>query len=465
MYRIILLFLISFLLFMPLDAQKDMNSILSEKYASLTAEHLPGFYLGIIKYGNPIYSKAFGMANLEHFVPFSGRTVSDLGSVGKQLTVMGILQLKEEGKLNLDDEIHLHLSKLPALNEKVTIKHLIHHTSGIPDVYALHSLKGFRYGDHISQSDAYRFLEARPVVDFTPGSRYRYSNTGFMLLAEIIKEVSGRSFEAYLKEMVFSPLDMNQTFIMDVPGEIFTYMADSYVASSQGNYTKRYDNSTLQGGGGIYASGYDVLKWIDNFRTKKVGNEDSFQFMLTNAKLSTGETIDYAGGINVDQYRGIERYHHNGSSAGARTRLVFYPKHQLGFIVKSNTPSVGYSQFTEIENLIIDQYLNDFASKQKSNDNPEERLINNSVTPSADVYTGKYYNEAIDLTIHANIENGELQLSNFYYPLSSLQYQGDDKFSDNRNSAIFFKGKDDEIKGMIIETPRASGIEFLKRNE
>jgi CubicO group peptidase (beta-lactamase class C family) len=465
MNRITLLSLFSILFFIPIDAQQDMNSILIEKYGSLTDEQLPGFYVGIIKDGNPVYSKAFGMANVEHHVPFSGRTVSDLGSVGKQLTVMGILQLKEEGKLNLNDEIHLHLPKLPALNEKVTIKHLIHHTSGIPDVYALHGLKGFRYGDHISQSDAYRFIEARPVVDFTPGSRYRYSNTGFMLLAEIIKEVSGRSFEAYMKDKVFTPLGMNQTYIMDIPGEIFTYMADSYVASSDGNYTKRYDNSTLQGGGGIYASGYDVLKWIDNFRTKKVGNEDSFQFMLTNAKLSTGKTIDYAGGINVDQYRGIERYHHNGSSAGARTRLAFYPEYQFGFIVKSNTPSVGYNEFTEIEDLIIDQYLKHSASERTSDANPEKDLTNNSIALDEDIYTGKYYNEAIDLTIHVNIENGALQLRNFYYPLSSLQYRGDDKFSDNRNSAIFIKGKNDEIKGMIIETPRASGIEFLKRNE
>lgn len=463
MKHLLLLSLFSIIALQGLKAQTALNTILVEKYDSLTAENYPGFFLGIIREGNPIYARSFGLANLEHRIPFSGRTVSDLGSVGKQLTVMGILQLKEEGKLRLDDEIHTYLTDLPVLNEKVTIKQLIHHTSGIPDVYALHSLKGFRYGDHVSQSDAYRFINARPVVDFIPGSKYRYSNTGFMLLAEIIRKVSGKSFEAYMKEKIFSPLGMHHTYIMDVPGEIFTDMADSYIPSSDQPYTKMYDNSTLQGGGGVYASGYDVLKWIDNFRTMKVGNQKSFQIMLTNAMLSNGEVLDYAGGINVDQYRGIKRYHHNGSSAGARTRMAYYPEHHLGFIVKSNTTSVGYKQFSEIEDLIIDQYLKEFASEKPSVDIQKEDIKYIGAPPDKDDYSGQYYNEAIDLTIHVNLNDNQLHFNNFYYPFAPLQFQGQDSFIRNGNSASFIRNDEGEVIKLILNTPRASGIEFVKR--
>jgi CubicO group peptidase (beta-lactamase class C family) len=447
-----------------LSAQGNLSKILQDKYYSLDENHSPGFYIGIIKTGIPIYGKAFGMANLEHKIPFSASTVSDLGSVGKQLTVLGILILQEEGKLKIDDEINEHLPELPQLNESVNIKHLIQHTSGIPDVYALHALRGFRHGDHISQSDAYHFLKARPQVDFEPGSRYRYSNTGYMLLAEIIREASGMEFEAFMQDRIFKPLGMHHTYIMDIPGEIYPEMADSYILSPENKYVKLYDNSTLQGGGGVYASGHDVLKWIDNFRTRKIGDESSFEFMLTNAILNDGSELPYAGGINVDSYRNLTRYHHNGSSAAARTRMVYYPDYELGFIIKSNTTSVGYKDFSIMEDIIIDQYLSDSAAPKSTPEDKSSASQSEDVSFNDESYNGKYYNEDLDLTLTVdNVENG-LVLSNFYYPFPTMKYHGNQEFGNDGNKLKFKRDDKGDNHSFTLTTPRASGLVFKKKS-
>ncbi len=456
-----ILFLVSISL--NLFSQNNLNQDLKAKYDYLNINKNPGFFIGIIKSGTPVYTRSFGMANVENEIAFSARTVSDMGSVSKQLTVMGILLLQEEGKISLQDNIHKHLPDLPPLNEVVNIEHLIHHTSGIPDVYALHSLKGFRYGDHISQSDAFRFLKARPVVDYTPGSKYRYSNTGYMLLAEIISKVSEEGFEDFMQEQIFKPLGMTHTYIMDIPGEIFPQMADSYIPYAPGVINKLYDNSTLQGGGGVYSSGYDMLKWIDNFRTNQIGSMESFKFMLSNAILNDGTTIKYGGGINIDTYRGLKRYHHNGSSAGARTRLVYYPQYELGFVAKSNTTAVGYRDFSEIENLLIDHYLSDVADPRPEDPPEEERNENDSIKFESKEYAGQYYSGLLDLTILVSTTEEGIQLNNFYYPFPPLQYQGDEAFSNNGNQVTFTRDEKGVITTMKMETPRASNIIFIKR--
>ena len=462
MKNFLLLIFLSLFCQFQLLSQTSINSAIDQNFGHLDSGNQPGFFVGIIKSGNPIYARGFGNASIEHEVPFGASTVSDIGSVSKQLTVMGILLLHEQGKLSVDDPIHQHLGDLPSLNGEVLIKHLIYHTSGIPDVYALHSLKGFRGGDHISQSDAYRFLKARPLVDFIPGSAYRYSNTGYMLLAEIISKVSGQQFEDFMRQNIFSPLGMNHTYVMDVQGEIYSNMADSYVPVNTTTFKKIYDNSTLQGGGGVYASGYDMIKWIDNFRTRKIGSKESFEWMFTNATLNDGKEISYAGGINVDIYRGINRIHHNGSSAAARTRMVYYPDHEIGFIAKSNTTLINYEEYTQLEDLIIDHLLGEVAEPKPASINSPSTKLSTIQPNNPEEYSGKYYSSSLDLTLNLQADENGLKITNFYYAFPIVKYTEEDEFTNQQNQVNFIRDKDGIIQSIILKTPRASNLKFMK---
>ena len=448
------------------DAQTNLKSKLSHLYGHLAKEQKPGLSISIIENGKVILSEGFGMANVEHLIPFSPNTISDLGSVSKQLTAFAIIMLHDEGVISLDEDIRTYLPDLPDLGYKVTARHLIHHTSGIPDVYALHGLKGMRAGDHINQQDAIIFLKRRPAVDYPPGSQYRYTNTGYMLLAEIVKEVTGSGFEEWMQQNIFIPLNMRFTGIMDIQGEIFPNMADGYVLNPAEKYIKIYDNSTLQGGGGVYSSGNDMLRWIDNFRTRKLGNNNIWGIFLQPATLNNGEKIEYAGGINVNVYRGITRYTHNGSSAGYRTKMAYYPDYQLGFMIKSNTPQIGYDQFEEIEDIILESTIGEELLEKKEKEEKEIQktgTISDASTIDYDDYTGHYYSKKLDFTLEVVKSENGLVLKSFFYDFPPTTVMEPDLFKSNGTEIKFLRNKDGEIVSINISTPRASNLIFTRQ--
>lgn len=449
-----------FLSINPGTGQQQLLDSLEARFGHLTSDNKPGLSIGIIKDGSKIISKGYGLANIEHGIPFTAKTPSDIGSISKQLTAFAILLLHDQGIVNLDDDLSHYLTEFPDLGHVVTIRHLIHHTSGLPDIYSLHSLKGLRPGDHVSQSDAMRFVKRKTSLDYTPGDKYRYCNTAYMLLAEIIASVSNQDFESWMKENIFSPLEMNNTYIMDTQGEIFPAMADGYMIWSKDNHIKIYDNSTLQGGGGVYSTSDDMLKWVDNFRTRKIGNANVYEVFLQHAFLNDGTELNYAGGINVDDYRGIKRYTHNGSSAGYRSKMAYYPEYNLGFIVKSNTPALNYDTFNELEDLILNAILPGKIDA-KENSNPEPDVSETQESPAIPIeYEGHYYSEELDMTISFERKDNDLKMSNFFYDFPLLTWIMKDEFSRGSNKVNFIRNPAGEITHLRITTGRASNLDF-----
>ena len=175
--------------------QSRLDYRLDTLMARYTDNERPGCAIGVLQEGKVLFSKGYGLANLDYHIAFTPQTVSDIGSVAKQFTAMAMLLLERDGKLHLDSDIRIYLPEVPDFGHPIHVFDLLHHTSGIREIYGTEELAGYRPGDGILQEDALTLVTHSTELNFKPGDAYSYCNTAFMLLAEIIRRVSGMPFE------------------------------------------------------------------------------------------------------------------------------------------------------------------------------------------------------------------------------------------------------------------------------
>lgn len=219
----VLIFVLNCAVFTCLASAPDDNSSLASKVDNIFAKWdkptSPGCALAIIKDGEIIYKRGYGMADLEHDIPISSKTVFYIGSTSKQFVAMSLLLLTEQDKLSLDDDIRKFAPEFPQYDKTITIRHLIHHTSGIRDYLSLWDLSGKNYLDYISEDAVLDLICNQKELNFTPGEKFLYSNSGYFLLAVIIKRASGKSLREFAQENIFEPLDMKNSHF-HVPEEL-----------------------------------------------------------------------------------------------------------------------------------------------------------------------------------------------------------------------------------------------------
>jgi CubicO group peptidase (beta-lactamase class C family) len=326
---------------------KDQVSQIEALFAQQKQAGQPGLALGIVRNGQTLLAKGYGLANLEHQVPFQPQTVSDIGSVAKQITCFAVLLLAKDGALKLDDDIRKYLPNLPDFGQTIRIQDLMRHTSGLREIYAMLEFKGWRQGDLIRQAMAMELAQNSVGLNFLPGTAHSYCNTGYMLLAEIVQKVSNTPFETWMKKRVFEPLGMKHTYIMDQQGEWYPQGAASYQKTSDGTWKMVYDNSTVMGAGGIYCDLPDLVRWLDNLRTGQLGGQDLIRQMTTRSVFPSGDTLNYAFGLEVEKWTGNQRWQHTGSSAGFRAILTYFPAQQIGILIKANFAEANCAKLSE----------------------------------------------------------------------------------------------------------------------
>ena len=306
----------------------------------------PGCALAVIQDGEIIYNRGYGMANLENDVPISSKTAFYIGSTSKQFTAMSVLLLAEQGKLSLDDDVRKYVPEIPDSNHSITIRHLIHHTSGIPDYLSLWHLAGRDFADSIPEDDVLDLLAERKALNFTPGDRFEYSNSGYFVLAVIVKRVSRRSLREFAEENVFQPLGMNDTHFHDDRTMIVKNRADGHFARPDGGFGIFTTSFDLVGSGGLYTTVEDLLLWDRNSYQNRLGRggEALIDRMLTCGTLSSGEELDYAFGLVIDEYEGFKAISHGGGFIGFRAELIRFPEKHLSVAVLCNLSSIDAGQ-------------------------------------------------------------------------------------------------------------------------
>ena len=360
----------------------------------------PGCALAIVRAGETIYERGYGIANLEYDIPITPETRFHVASVSKQFTAMAVTLLVQEGKLSLDSDIHEYLPKIPDFGIQITPRHLLHHTSGLRDQWSLLTIAGWRMQDVITTEDIIELVQAQKALNFKPGAEYLYSNTGYTLLALIVERLSGQTFPEFCRTQIFTPLGMENTHFHHNHTMIVKNMAYSYAPNEKNGFHKVVLSYSTVGATSLFTTVQDLGKWDENFYTHKVGGPKVFTMLHTRGVLNTGQPIRYALGLFISHYRGLKTVEHGGSDAGYRAHLIRFPDQRFTIIILGNLSTLGPSQLTT---KIADIYLENEFLETEEQEEPIKLPIE-ALVEKANIY----YNENLSTTIRIEMIEDKL---------------------------------------------------------
>lgn len=356
---ILLLVLLTSSAFGQLEAKID--SLFSEYNNS------PGCAIGVYSKGELLYKKGYGIANLDYDIAITPETVFDIGSVSKQFTAACIVLLENEGKLSLDDDIRKYIPELPSYDEgKITIRNLLHHTSGLRDYLTLMYLSGISYDDYFTEQMGLDILTRQKELNFKPGTEELYSNSGYLVLAIIIRRVSGESIGAFAQKNIFDPLEMKNTFIYEDGAKVVKNRAIGYSKEKEEYVREHHFDFVVGGDGQVYTTVEDFFKWSENFKSNKLGNDTFLKQMLTKGVLSSGDTLDYALGLSHGFFKSLKTISHGGAWGGFRAYYLQFPEEDLAIAVMGNLGSLSTGQKArQIAEIMLKDKLENKESKSK----------------------------------------------------------------------------------------------------
>lgn len=360
-----------------------MAHAVDQLFAQWAGPDSPGASIAIIENGKIIYSQGYGAANLEYGVPNSPATVFPLASVSKQFTAFAIYLLVQDGKLSLDDDVRKYLPKLHDFGKVITIRQLLHHTSGVRDHWNLLILAGWRPEDQITDDDVARLLFRQAELNFAPGDRFLYSSSGYTLLAMVVKQVSGKTLPEFAKERIFDPLGMAHTHFQDDYGIVVKDRAYSYARQPDG----KYQYVALSSSSSLFSTVGDLARWDENFYTGEVGGPALLAQMQEKGKLNNGNEIDYASGLEIGKYRGLRTVEHAGGDAAYRTNILRFPDQRFSVVVLANAGDVNATALSfKIADIYLEDRLQPTPDKPSLGDKPEV-----TIDPKVlDAYVGDY---------------------------------------------------------------------------
>ena len=319
--------------------------------ADMRLHPIPGLALEIIRNGKCIKRAGYGMANLEWQTRVTPQTVFEIGSITKQFTAAGILLLAEDGKLSLDDRISLYLKDTPESWKDITLRHLLTHTSGIQNYTGL---DGFELARHLTQAQFIRRIGTYPL-NFQPGEKWSYCNSGFNLLGYVIENVSGTNYWEFMHDRIFAPLGMSNTTNRD-PRGIIPFRAIGYETNRSGQYINRNGGLTdIFAAGAIVSTADDLAKWNAGLDSQKLLNAATENEMWTPVRLNNGKTRDYGFGWYLDPLQGHQNIGHSGTTSGFSASIQRFPTDGLAVIVLTNSDEEGIA--TKVAKEIALLYL------------------------------------------------------------------------------------------------------------
>lgn len=303
--------------------------------------HTPGGVLTVSRKGEIIYNKAFGMADLEHYIANTTETIFEAGSVSKQFTTTAIFLLAMEGKLSLDDEVRKYIPELPDYGDKLTIRHMIHHISGLRDWGSVASISGWPRGARVhTHAHVLKILSKQKALNFPPGDQYSYCNSGYNLMAIIVDRISGMPFAEFCKKRIFEPMGMHDTQWRDDYRKIVPNRSIAYYQNN-GVYLQDMPFEMVHGNGGLLTTTADLVKWNTHYKNPVIGGEKLVNMQMQQGKLNNGVIISYAGGIVINNYNSFKEISHSGSTAGYRAWLAYYPEQDMSIAFLSNEGNVN----------------------------------------------------------------------------------------------------------------------------
>ena len=445
------LILIAMLFSTPAFAQDKSSEI--EKLFSWATPSAPGCVCAVSEKGKLVFNNAYGSADLERNVALSTNSVLDAGSVVKQFVAASVLLLVEDGKLSLTEDVHKYISELPDYGNKITLNHLLNHTSGIRDWTGLRPMAE---GD----PDALTLTLRQRGLDFQPGEEWSYSNSGYVLLKEIVARVSGMTFSDFTKKRLFEPLKMNSTFYLFDMDDVVKNRALAYKKEKDQWKLDVLSGNARGGGGALMSTASDLLIWNDALTINSLSNFVSKQ-LIEPAVLNNGRKLGYARGLMLDEFsEGEQLIWHSGGAGGYSTLLVRLPTQNFSLAIMCNSDGGARSAYAD---RILDLYVPKKSSAGKNeNKTPADTGTVNNITNRG----GLFFNEVNGQPLRLLVNNNTLSVfrGGPLVAINSSKYR-------NKGKSLFFMSEADfelefinedkfEIKtkvGTILHYKRAKG--------
>lgn len=393
----------------PSSTDTPVTTGVDAVFARFDKPDSPGCALAVIRDGQIVYKHGYGMSNLEYGIPISPSSIFHIASISKEFTAMAALMLAQQGKLSLDDDVRKYVPEVPDFGQRITIRHLIHHTSGLRDQWSLLELAGWREDDVITEGDILDLISRQKALNFNPGDEHLYSNTGYTLLAVIVKRVSGQSLREFADANIFKPLGMSRTHFHDDHSMLVKDRTSAYQPRPAGGLKVSIPVFDTYGATSLFTTVEDMAKWDQNFVDKKVGGEKVIEQMLTPGVLNSGKKLTYAFGLSLGEYKGLKTVGHGGSDAGYRADFIRFPDQRFSVVCFCNVSTANPSMLTR---RVADIYLADKLKQEP----PRPAATAPPVIAVADQPTeqelaskaGVYTERKSEMTLRLEMRNGKL---------------------------------------------------------
>jgi len=444
----------------------DTAGMIDRVFDSFSRSDAPGCSVGLDRNGAPLYRRGYGMASLESGAPMTEFSVVESGSVAKQFTAAAITYLALQGKLGLDDPIRKFVPELPDYGSPVTIRMALNHTSGIRDMWTLFSLAGIEPGTHLYTMDrAMAMVYRQKALNFAPNSAFLYSNSGFLLLAEIVKRVSGHSLAQFSQDIFFKPLGMTQTQWRDdwnrvVPGRVTAYGPDP-----KGSYRVDMPFMSVYGAGGLLTTVGDLLKWNQHLTTPTIGGQPWVDLMQQRGTLTNGKNIDYAAGLFVTEYRGEPEVSHSGATGGYRTYLARWPARKLSLAILCNAANANT---IALGHRVADVFI---GAEPAPAQRPAEPAPGSSPAAAAPLsaaelagFAGTYYSQELDVVYSMTPTDTGLTVRFGERDPVALRPADQDGFTGPMGLSLkFTRAKNGRPDGFLLGAGRVQNLRFVRR--
>jgi CubicO group peptidase (beta-lactamase class C family) len=315
----------------------------------------PGCAVSVVDGGRLVVARGYGMSDIGARLAISPNAIFHVASVSKQFTGMSLVLLARAGRLSLDDDVRKFLPELPAYDTPVTIRHMLTHTGGLRDQWNLLIAAGWRLGDDlITEQDVMEIVTRQRALNFSPGSDWLYSNSGFTLAAVIVKRVTGQSLRQFADSALFRPLGMHDTHFHDDNLEIVPGRTRGYTRRA-GAWKETVPNYSTVGATSLFTTVADLARWQEQLADGTVGGRAAIEELIRPGVLTSGDTLRYALGIAHGNYRGVPTLSHSGGDPGYSSYLLHFPRTRSGVAVLCNTS--GAANPTRLAEQTADVYL------------------------------------------------------------------------------------------------------------
>ena len=447
----------------PGASAAEIHRRVDSLFAAWDKPNSPGCALGVIQNGGLIYSRGYGIANLEYGILISASSVFNIGSLSKQFTAACIVLLSQRGKLTLDDDIRKYIPEIPDYGKDITIRHLLNHTSGLRDYPNLLVLAGRQLEQVVTPDDALDVIARQKQLNFNPGEEWLYSNTGYFLASLIVKRVSGMPLSKFARENIFLPLGMTNTMILDDHTTIVPHRATGYSPRVGGGFQVNMSNWEQAGDGGIQTSLEDLVHWDNNFTDPKVGGHGLIEQLLTPGKLNNREILHYALGLEIGKYKGLDMISHEGIWSGYRSAYIRFPEQKLSVICLCNLSTMNPVSLTrQVADLYLEGQLKvDNHIDARLPDAPGPLMLTQGQLSR---YSGSYRSPAGELIRNIVVKTGKLVYVRGPSSESALAPMTRDRFRmmdvPIETEVTFMSDSLDKVSGMRVESSDGTTVVF-----